>query len=101
MSFDGQVDWKRMLIGPVWPLAIMGKPSAAPVVATAAVRARNLRREAASGFLDCSLLISVSFGKAMGCPGVFFFPAGIALVVFTASRASFFLLGPSGSRAPK
>src|SRR5258707_15253631 len=62
MSFDGQVDCQRMLIGPAWPLAIMGKPSvAAPAVATAAP-VKNLRPEAVSVFLDCSLLISSSFG---------------------------------------
>ncbi len=62
MSFAGQVDCQRMLIGPVWPLAIIGKPSVAAPAVAAAAPARNLRREAASVFLDCSLLIGSSFG---------------------------------------
>src|SRR5882762_8419280 len=61
MSFDGQVDCQRMLIGPAWPLAIMGKPSVAAPAVAAAAPARNLRREAVSIFFDCSLLISSSF----------------------------------------
>src|SRR5215467_1748748 len=64
MSFEGQVDWKRKLIGPVWPFAIIGKPNVAPAVAAAAP-ARNLRREAVSGFLGCSLLIRSSNWKAL------------------------------------
>src|SRR5258707_15043286 len=62
MSFAGQVLCQRMLIGPAWPLAIMGKPSVAAPAAAAAAPARNLRREAVSVFLGCSLLISSSFG---------------------------------------
>src|SRR4030081_229823 len=60
MSLEGQVDCQRMLIGPAWPLAIMGKPSVAAPAVAAAAPARNLRREAVSDF--CSLLISSSFG---------------------------------------
>src|SRR5216684_5766796 len=56
MSFDGQVDCQRMLIGP-WAFAIIGKPSVAAPAVAAAAPARNLRREAVSVFLDCSLLI--------------------------------------------
>src|SRR3954467_12131150 len=41
MSFVGQVDWKRRLIGPLWPLEIIGNASAeAP-----AAPAMNLRRD--------------------------------------------------------
>src|SRR4051812_18841057 len=40
MSFEGHVDWNRMLIGPVWPLEIIGNARAdAP-----AAPAMNLRR---------------------------------------------------------
>jgi len=59
MSFDGQVDCQRMLIGP-WALTIVGKPSVAAPAVAAAAPARNLRREAVSVFLDCSLLIRSS-----------------------------------------
>src|SRR6267154_682037 len=72
MSFDGQVDCQRMLIGP-WALTIVGKPSVAAPAVAAAAPARNLRREAVSVFLDCSLLIRSSFGwwRFMdGRPGV-------------------------------
>src|SRR6478736_6419940 len=71
MSFDGQVDWKRMLIGPVWPLAIIGKPRVAAPAVAAAAPVRNLRREAASVFFDCSLLIESSSGIAVVCLGFF------------------------------
>src|SRR6267378_6630986 len=70
MSFDGQVDCQRMLIGP-WALAIIGKPSVAAPAVAAAAPARNFRREAVSVF--CSLLISSSFGWWQfmdGRPGV-------------------------------
>src|SRR6266850_8196301 len=60
MSFDGQVDCQRMLIGP-WAFAIIGKPSVAAPAVAAAAPARNFRREAVSVFLDCSLLIGSSF----------------------------------------
>src|SRR5678816_4150070 len=43
MSFVGHVDWKRMLIGPAWPFAIIGKPSV-PAVAAVAVAAFRKRR---------------------------------------------------------
>src|SRR5258706_7407402 len=66
MSFAGHVDCQRMLIGPVWPLAIMGKPSVAAPAVAAAAPVRNLRRAPASGFLDCSLLIRSSYGKTIG-----------------------------------
>src|SRR5712691_8772465 len=61
MSFDGQVDCQRMLIGP-WALTIVGKPSVAAPAVAAAAPVKNLRREAVSNFLDCSLLIRSSFG---------------------------------------
>src|ERR1700704_3681390 len=57
MSFEGQVDFQRMLIGP-WAFAIIGKPSVAAPAVAAAAPARNLRREAVSVF--CSLLIGSS-----------------------------------------
>src|SRR2546430_1103263 len=44
MSFDGQVLCQRMLIGPAWPLAIIGKPSAATPPATPVAAFRKLRR---------------------------------------------------------
>src|SRR5215471_14670257 len=66
MSFEGQVDWKRKLIGPVWPFEIIGKPSVAAPAVAAAAPARNLRREAVSVFLGCSLLIRSSNWKALG-----------------------------------
>src|SRR5258706_417738 len=74
MSFEGQVDCQRMLIGP-WALTIVGKPSVAAPAVAAAAPARNLRREAVSVFLDCSLLISSSFGSGnswMVVPASFF-----------------------------
>src|SRR3982750_4435408 len=44
MSFDGQVDCQRIEIGPVWPLAIIGKPSvAAPAMVPPAVRRKRRR----------------------------------------------------------
>src|SRR6476659_6444181 len=43
MSFEGQVDWKRMLIGP-WALTIAGKPSVAAPVVAATAPVKNLRR---------------------------------------------------------
>src|SRR5882672_2185715 len=66
MSFDGQVDCQRMLIGPAWPLAIIGNPRVAAPAVAAAAPARNLRREAVSVFLDWSLLIRSSIGMAVG-----------------------------------
>src|SRR6266446_2229286 len=72
MSFDGQVDCQRMLIGP-WALTIVGKPSVAAPAVAAAAPLKNLRREAVSVFLDCSLLIGSSFGWWQfmdGRPGV-------------------------------
>src|SRR5215467_6373939 len=63
MSFEGQVDWKRKLIGPVWPFEIIGKPSVAAPAVAAAAPARNLRREAVSVFLDWSLLMRSSIGS--------------------------------------
>src|SRR5437879_578900 len=67
MSFDGQVDCQRMLIGPC-AFAIIGKPSVAAPAVAAAAPARNLRREDAAGFLGCSLLIGSSLenGRVMG-----------------------------------
>src|ERR1043165_3322270 len=44
MSFEGQVDWKRMLMGPC-ALTIAGKPSVAAPVVAATAPVRNLRRE--------------------------------------------------------
>src|SRR5438132_10249145 len=46
MSFDGQVLCQRIEIGPVCPLAIIGKPSTAPP-ATPLAAFRNLRRSTA------------------------------------------------------
>lgn len=43
MSFDGQVLWKRRLIG-ACAFAIEGKPSVAAPVAVAAAAPRNFRR---------------------------------------------------------
>jgi hypothetical protein len=56
MSFEGQVLWKRMLIGPC-ALAIIGKPSVAAPAVAAAAPDRNLRREAIA--LSFCLLISI------------------------------------------
>src|SRR5215467_4301110 len=101
MSFEGQVDWKRKLIGPVWPFAIIGKPNVAPAVAAAAP-ARNLRREAVSVFLGCSLLIRSSNWKALArAIRVLFFlapvlPSGKRLAGWVCSGAS-----PPGFMAPK
>src|SRR6185503_14966921 len=75
MSFAGQVLCQRMLIGP-WALTIVGKPSVAAPAVAAAAPARNLRREAVSGFLDCSLLIRSSFGY---CKSWKFVPAMLFL----------------------
>src|SRR6266487_3263926 len=61
MSFDGQVLCQRIEIGP-WALTIVGKPSVAAPAVAAAAPVKNLRREAVSNFLDCSLLIRSSFG---------------------------------------
>src|SRR2546423_13117980 len=74
-SFAGQVLCQRIEIGP-WALTIVGKPSVAAPAVAAAAPARNLRREAVSNFLDCSLLISSSFGWWQfmgGRPGVVLF----------------------------
>src|SRR5215470_1984182 len=81
MSFDGQVDCQRMLIGPACPLAIIGKPRVAAPAVAAAAPARNLRREAVSVFLGCSLLIESSIGRAMVCLGLFLLLASIAAQV--------------------
>src|SRR5512137_985259 len=45
MSLDGQVLCQRIVIGPACPLAIIGKPSAAPVAAAPVAAFRKLRRE--------------------------------------------------------
>jgi hypothetical protein len=45
MSFAGQVDCQRMLIGPAWALAIMGNPAAAAPTLPVTAAARNLRRD--------------------------------------------------------
>src|SRR5262245_30523287 len=45
MSFDGHVDCQRIEIGPVWPLAIIGKPSVAALAAAPVAALRNLRRD--------------------------------------------------------
>src|SRR5690349_5895491 len=45
MSFDGHVDWNRMLIGLACPFEIIGKPSVAPAAAAPVAAFRNLRRE--------------------------------------------------------
>src|SRR6478609_8147478 len=69
MSFDGHVDCQRMLIGPVWPLAIIGKPRvAAPATVPPAAR-RKPRRVAffdgpAAGEADC---LRVMIPPGMGC----------------------------------
>src|SRR5437660_857923 len=47
MSFDGQVLCQRIEIGPVCPLAIIGKPRVAPARATPLAAFRNLRRSTA------------------------------------------------------
>src|SRR5947209_8184781 len=44
MSFAGHVLCQRMVMGPVWPLAITGNPSVAAVPAAPAAALRNLRR---------------------------------------------------------
>src|SRR2546427_11822183 len=66
MSLEGQVLCQRIEIGPC-ALTIVGKPSVAAPAVAAAAPAKNLRRETASGFLVCSLLIESSIGKAVGC----------------------------------
>jgi hypothetical protein len=55
MSFEGQVDWNRIDVGPVaaWPLPIIGNASAPAPVAPA----RNLRR-VADGFLSSLMSFS-------------------------------------------
>src|SRR4051812_6719633 len=69
MSLDGQVDWNRMLIGPVWPFAIIGKPSvAAPATVPPAAR-RKPRRVAffvgaPAGVAGC---LRVMFPPGMDC----------------------------------
>src|SRR3954469_8326185 len=58
MSFDGQVDWKRIDTGPVWPFAIIGKPSVAAPAATPLAAPRNLRRDVvAAGFATAGAFV--------------------------------------------
>src|SRR5258708_36931352 len=50
MSFDGHVDWNRMLMGPVCPFEIIGAASAAAPAAPA----RNLRRGGVGGAAEAT-----------------------------------------------
>src|SRR3970040_114221 len=76
-----------MLIGPC-ALTIIGKPSVAAPAVAAAAPVRNLRREAVSGFLSCSLLIESSIGKRLGgCLGVVVVPGDLPGVNVSRGRA--------------
>src|SRR3977135_2069814 len=93
MSLEGQVDCQRMLGGPAWPLAIMGKPSVAAPAVAAAAPARNLRREAVSVF--CSLLIGSSFRWCSWMVG----PGAILLIPGTFCGKRFVGFPPRAPRA--
>src|SRR4030088_3337240 len=58
MSFDGQVDCQRMVMGPC-ALAIIGKPSVATPAAAPLAAARNLRRDVVATLLRETVCLSL------------------------------------------
>src|SRR2546422_3134300 len=59
MSLVGQVLCQRMLIGPGWPLAIIGKPSVATPAAAPPAAVRNLRRDVVAALLRETVCFSL------------------------------------------
>src|SRR6188768_4242488 len=65
MSFAGHVDCQRIEIGPVCPLAIIGKPSVAAPAAAPVAAVRNLRRV---GALSAGTAAAGNCGLRDMCP---------------------------------
>src|SRR4029079_3923222 len=70
MSLDGHVLWKRMVVGPCCPFAIIGKPSAAAPVVTPPTALRKRRRVPVDACLDNLLPVLLAL-RVMRAPPKF------------------------------